>query len=55
MTLIISAALTPEEHFTAHLLLMKMFPENSALVSAVAMMCAGSKTNKRSNKVYGIL
>lgn len=46
-------ALTPEEHYTAHLLLMKIFPENGALARAAVMMCADSPTTPRQNKAYG--
>lgn len=46
-------SLTPEEHYTAHLLLMKIFPENAALARAAVMMCADSPTTPRQNKVYG--
>lgn len=45
--------LTPEEHYTAHLLLMKIFPENGALARAAVMMCAESPTTPRQNKAYG--
>ncbi len=45
--------LTPDEHYTAHLLLMKMFPENGALTRAAVMMCADSPTTPRKNKAYG--
>lgn len=45
--------LTPEEHYTAHLLLMKIFPDNGALARAAIMMCAESPTTPRSNKAYG--
>lgn len=44
-------ALTPEEHFVAHQLLTKMYPENRALAQAAMMMTA----NRPSNKVYGWL
>ena len=46
-------ALTPEEHFTAHVLLVKMYPENTPLIKAVQKMCQG-KQRKR-NKMYGWL
>lgn len=45
-------ALTPEEHFVAHQLLIKMFPHEYKLVFAANMMCKGGK---RSNKMYGWL
>ena len=43
-------SLTPEEHFVAHQLLVKIYPNNPKLVYAVRMMCFG---NRRSNKLYG--
>jgi len=45
------AKLTPEEHYLAHLLLVKIYPNNHSLVSAAMMMCA----KRKSNKVYGWL
>jgi hypothetical protein len=41
--------LTPEEHYVAHQLLMKMYPEESGLVFAAIMMTA----QRPSNKLYG--
>lgn len=43
--------LTPEEHYTAHLLLTKIYPYDISLVMASMMMCA----KRKSNKVYGWL
>jgi hypothetical protein len=43
--------LTPEEHYLAHLLLVKIYPTNPRLASAAMMMCA----NRKGNKVYGWL
>ena len=43
--------LTPEEHYLAHQLLVKIYPENPKLVYAAAMMCP----NRPSNKLYGWL
>lgn len=43
--------LTPEEHYVAHQLLVKIHPENDALVSAAVMMIP----NRPSNKLYGWL
>lgn len=40
--------LTPEEHFVAHQLLVKIYPESKKLVYAANMMCVG-----RNNKSYG--
>ena len=49
-------ALTPEEHYVAHQLLVKMHPDNRSLVHAVIMMIPKSNNNKqRSNKMYGWL
>lgn len=48
--------LTPEEHFIAHLLLVKIFPNEPKLVIAARMMTFGnSKHNRKSNKMYGWL
>ncbi len=44
--------LTPEEHYVAHLLLMKMHPDNAKLVYAAFMMTVGKHRN---NKLYGWL
>ena len=41
--------LTPEEHYVAHQLLVKMYPEESGLVFAAIMMTA----QRPSNKLYG--
>lgn len=41
--------LTPEEHYLAHQLLVKMHPNNHALAKAAAMMIP----NRPSNKMYG--
>lgn len=42
-------ALTPEEHYIAHQLLVKIYPKNNALVKAANMMIP----NRPSNKLYG--
>lgn len=48
--------LTPEEHYLAHQLLVKMYPTNDRLVYAAMMMTVSSSTNiLRSNKRYGWL
>lgn len=47
--------LTPEEHYVAHLLLCKMFPDNEGLVFAAVKMTFSSNTQKRNNKLYGWL
>jgi len=49
-------ALTPEEHYVAHQLLVKMHPDNNSLVHAAIMMIPKSCSHKqRSNKMYGWL
>lgn len=48
-------ALTPEEHFLAHLLLVKMYPNEPKLVYAARMMTISNGIHKRSNKYYGWL
>jgi hypothetical protein len=48
-------ALTPEEHFLAHQLLIKIYPGEHKLVFAVHMMCNGNTKIKRKNKMYGWL
>lgn len=45
--------LTPEEHYLAHLVLVKMYPGNRKLVYAANMMC--STVGKRNNKLFGWL
>lgn len=48
--------LTPEEHYVAHQLLVKMYPEHQGLVWAAHMMTCGSKMHNRgANKLYGWL
>lgn len=42
--------LTPEEHYLAHLLLIKIYPENHKLIFAAHRMCSGKYRN---NKMYG--
>jgi hypothetical protein len=46
-------ALTPEEHFVAHQLLIKMYPDEAKLIYAARMMCVGGKKHVRNNKQYG--
>ena len=49
-------ALTPEEHFLCHVLLVKIYPEHTGLIYAVNMMCnANGKTGRKSRKLYGWL
>lgn len=43
--------LTPEEHYLAHLLLVRIYPGNHSLVKSAAMMIP----NRPSNKLYGWL
>lgn len=47
--------LTPEEHYVAHQLLVKMNPQNEKLILAVNMMCVKTPEQKRNNKRYGWL
>jgi hypothetical protein len=47
------ATLTAEEHFVAHQLLVKIYPNNKKLVYALSKMCCGSNKNKRTNRWYG--
>lgn len=46
--------LTPEEHYTCHQLLVKIYPDNNKLLSAALFMTANGM-GRRSNKVYGWL
>jgi len=48
-------ALTPEEHYVAHQLLVKMEPNNHKLIHAALMMCCNNNFLKRNNKFYGWL
>ena len=45
----------PEEHFVAHQLLCKMYPNNHALAKAISAMCRSSSKNPRNNKWYAWL
>ena len=45
--------LTAEEHFVAHQLLVKIYPNDKKLMSALSKMCSSSSKNKRTNKWYG--
>jgi hypothetical protein len=47
--------LTPEEHYVAHQLLIKIYPGVDALVFAAKKMTVSSGTQKRNNKLYGWL
>lgn len=44
--------LTPEEHFVAHQLLLKIYPDNDKLIYAVNMMCVG-QDRRPNNKRHG--
>lgn len=44
--------LTPEEHYVAHLLLLKIYPNNKKLIYAAHMMTIGLPQHRR-NKAYG--
>ena len=46
--------LTPEEHYTCHQLLVKIYPDNNKLLNAALFMTANGM-GRRSNKVYGWL
>ena len=48
-------ALTPEEHYVAHQLLVKIYPGNHKLIYAAHMMTIGGSTHLRNNKLYGWL
>jgi hypothetical protein len=49
-------ALTPEEHYVAHQLLVKIYPNNMNLWKAVKLMTGGNNNQDRSkNKMYGWL
>jgi hypothetical protein len=47
--------LTPEEHFLAHQLLVKIYPDESGLAYAAKMMCVKNPNQIRNNKLYGWL
>lgn len=47
-------ALTPEEHFVAHVLLVKIYPQEKNLILAVQKMTRGH-TGKRKRRLYGWL
>src|ERR1017187_4691055 len=49
------ARLTPEEHYVAHQLLVKIYPDNTKLAYAAKMMTVSSGKQIRSNKLYGWL
>lgn len=45
--------LTPEEHYLAHQLLVKIYPGNRGLIRAVHMMTIDSTFTRRNNKSFG--
>jgi len=45
--------LTPEAHYTAHQLLVKIYPDHVGLVYAAQMMTIGSTGQRVNNKLYG--
>lgn len=45
--------LTAEEHYIAHLLLVKIYPDNHSLVYAANMMCVDRWGNRVNNKRFG--
>lgn len=47
--------LTAEEHFVAHKLLSKMYPNEYKLILAIAAMQRSSKNQVRNNKIFGKL
>ena len=47
--------LTPEEHFVAHILLVKIHPKNYKLIFAANNMCRGHKGKRPNRKLYGWL
>lgn len=47
--------LTPEEHYTAHLLLVKMHPHHKGLAWAAIRMCQDKYGHRTNNKLYGWL
>lgn len=50
-----TVALTPEEHYLAHLLLIKIYTGNKSLIWAAMNMTGTNKNTPRNNKVYGWL
>lgn len=49
------AVLTPEEHFLAHQLLVKMYPNSPPLVKAAVIMTTHHTTARSNNKLFGWL
>lgn len=48
-------ALTPEEHFLAHQLLVKIYPREEKLIYACTRMTHHNSSNRLNNKMYGWL
>lgn len=48
-------SLTPEEHYLAHLLLVKMYPKCTPLVNAAVIMTTHNTNYRVNNKLYGWL
>lgn len=49
------AVLTPEEHFVAHQLLIKMYPGNRDLIYATQLMTVHHTASRTNNKLFGWL
>src|ERR1700739_2796630 len=47
--------LTPEEHYVAHQLLVKIYPDNPKLIYAASMMTVDTRGGRVNNKLYGWL
>jgi hypothetical protein len=47
------AELTAEEHYLAHLLLVKIYPGNKSLINACMILCTHSSGERINNKIYG--
>jgi hypothetical protein len=47
--------LTPEEHYVAHQLLVKIYPGNRSIAFAAGMMALNANKNRPNNKLYGWL
>jgi hypothetical protein len=45
--------LTPEEHYVAHQLLIKIYPNHPGLIWAALTMCGHFNKERINNKVYG--
>ena len=46
-------SLTPEEHYVAHQLLVKLYPDVKGLAYAAVAMCGEGRTKNRNNRAYG--